>query len=150
MGYEEENLILAQNGQVIELSASGFQVRDGINAGRVLIDGKGVGDVGRSVLKERRVLSEEGLVVVNMAFDEETGIVVYGPDIVSRGFVFETETGYLLQDAQCVVLEIVEDVTPDVANRVDKIRSRIQTALRQYFFFTIGRRPVILPFMVEV
>ncbi|MBC2710142.1 MAG: ribonuclease J [Desulfosarcina sp.] len=150
VGIPEDHLILAQNGQVIELEKNSFQIRDGISAGRVLIDGKGIGDVGRSVLKERRVLSEEGLVVVNMAFDEETGIVVYGPDIVSRGFVFETETGYLLQDAQCVVLEIVEDITPDVPNRVDRIRSRIQTALRQYFFFTIGRRPVILPFLVEI
>ena len=150
VGIPEDHLILAQNGQIVELNENGFQMRDSICAGRVLIDGKGVGDVGRSVLKERRLLSEEGLVVVNMAFDEETGIVVYGPDIVSRGFVFETETGYLLQDAQCVVLEIVEDVTPDVPNRVDRIRSRIQTALRQYFFYTIGRRPVILPFLVEV
>jgi len=150
VGIPEDRQILAQNGQIIELDENGFQIRNSISAGRILIDGKGIGDVGRSVLKERRVLSEEGLVVVNMAFDEETGIVVYGPDIVSRGFVFETETGYLLQDAQCVVLEIVEDVTPDVPNRVDRIRQRIQTALRQYFFFTIGRRPVILPFLVEV
>ncbi len=150
MGIPDERLILAQNGQVIELNENGFQIRDSICAGRVLIDGKGVGDVGRSVLKERRVLSEEGLVVVNMAFDEETGIVVYGPEIVSRGFVFETETGYLLQDAQCVILEIVEDITPDVPARVDKIRARLQTALRQYFFYTIGRRPVILPFLVEL
>ncbi|WP_372681731.1 ribonuclease J [Desulfosarcina sp.] len=150
MGIPDDRLILAQNGQIIELDEKGFRIRDSICSGRVLIDGKGIGDVGRSVLKERRVLSEEGLVVVNMAFDEETGIVVYGPDIVSRGFVFETETGYLLQDAQCVILEIVEDVTPDVPNRVARIRSRIQTALRQYFFYTIGRRPVILPFLVEV
>ncbi|MFO7715232.1 ribonuclease J [Desulfosarcina sp.] len=150
VGIPDDNLILAQNGQMIELDEKGFRIRDGICSGRVLIDGKGIGDVGRSVLKERRLLSEEGLVVVNMAFDEETGIVVYGPDIVSRGFVFETETGYLLQDAQCVVLEIVEDVPPHVPNRVDRIRKRIQTALRQYFFYTIGRRPVILPFLVEV
>ncbi len=150
VGIPDDHLILAQNGNVVELEEDRFRIRDRISAGRVLIDGKGVGDVGRRVLKERRVLSEEGLVVVNMAFDEETGIVVYGPDIVSRGFVFETETGYLLQDAQCVVLEIVEDVTPDVSNRVDCIRRRIQTALRQYFFYTIGRRPVILPFLVEV
>ncbi|MCB2149163.1 MAG: ribonuclease J [Deltaproteobacteria bacterium] len=150
VGIPDENLILAQNGQIIELDEKGFRIRDSICSGRVLIDGKGIGDVGRSVLKERRLLSEEGLVVVNMAFDEETGIVVYGPDIVSRGFVFETETGYLLQDAQCVVLEIVEDVAPDVPNRVNRIRSRIQTALRQYFFYTIGRRPVILPFLVEI
>ncbi|BBO78706.1 ribonuclease J [Desulfosarcina widdelii] len=150
VGIPEEHQILAQDGQIIELDDNGFQIRDSICAGRVLIDGKGVGDVGRSVLKERRLLSEEGLVVVNMAFDEETGIVVYGPDIVSRGFVFETETGYLLQDAQCVVLEIVEDITPDVPNRVERMRQRIQSALRQYFFFTIGRRPVILPFLVEI
>ncbi len=149
-GIPDDHLILAQNGQVIELEPDSFRICNGVKAGRVLIDGKGVGDVGRRVLKERRILSEEGMVVVNMAFDEETGIVVYGPDIVSRGFVFETETGYLLQDAQCVVLEIVEDVTPDVPNRVDRIRRRIQTALRQYFFFTIGRRPVILPFIVEI
>jgi ribonuclease J len=150
VGISEDHRILAQDGQIIELDENGFQIRDSICAGRVLIDGKGVGDVGRSVLKERRLLSEEGLVVVNMAFDEETGIVVYGPDIVSRGFVFETETGYLLQDAQCVVLEIVEDITPDVPDRVERMRQRIQSALRQYFFFTIGRRPVILPFLVEV
>ena len=150
MGISKDNLILAQNGQVIEMNENGFKIRDSICAGRVLIDGKGIGDVGRSVLKERRVLSEEGLVVVNMAFDEETGIVVYGPEIVSRGFVFETETGYLLQDAQCVILEIVEEITPDVPGRVDKIRARLQTALRQYFFYTIGRRPVILPFLVEI
>jgi ribonuclease J len=90
------------------------------------------------------------MVAVTMAFDEETGVVVYGPEIVSRGFVFETESGHLLEDAQCVVLEIVEEITPEVANRVDKIRSKMKTALRQYFFFTIGRRPVILPFIMEV
>jgi ribonuclease J len=121
-----------------------------VATGRVLIDGKGVGDVGRSVLRERRILSEEGMVAVTMAFDEETGIVVYGPEIVSRGFVFETETGHLLEDAICVVLEIVEEVAPEVPNRVDKIRAKCQSALRQYFFFTIGRRPVILPFIVEI
>jgi ribonuclease J len=118
--------------------------------GRVLIDGKGVGDVGRAVLKERRVLSEEGVVAVTMALDEATGIIVYGPEIVSRGVVFETETGHLLQDAHCVVLEMVEELPPEIPGRVERLRARIQTALRQYFFYTIGRRPVILPFIMEV
>ena len=145
-----KNVILAQNGQVIEFGKNGLQVNKKITTGRILIDGKGIGDVGRSVLKERRLLGADGLVVITMAFDEETGIVVYGPELVSKGFVFVTETGHLLDDAQCVVLEIVEDVTPETPNRVDKIRSKIQTALRQYFFFTIGRRPVILPFIIEV
>jgi ribonuclease J len=150
VGIPAENILLAENGQIIEFDKSGGRINGRVSTGRVLIDGKGVGDVGRSVLKERRALSEEGLVAVTMAFDEETGVVVYGPEIVSRGFVFQTESGYLLQDAQCVVLEIVEEIAPEIPNRVDKIRSKIKTALRQYFFFTIGRRPVILPFIVEV
>ena len=118
--------------------------------GRVLVDGKGIGDVGRSVLKERHDLSKDGFVVVNMAFDEGTGIVVYGPEIVSRGFVFETETGHLLEDAKCVILEIIEEVDPDVPDRINKIRSKIKMALRKFFTFTIKRRPVILPFIMEV
>jgi ribonuclease J len=90
------------------------------------------------------------MVVVNMAFDEDTGVIIYGPDVVSKGFVFETETGHLLDDAQCVILEIVEDVPPETPNRAEVIRTRVQTALKQYFFFTIGRRPVIMPFILEV
>jgi ribonuclease J len=85
-----------------------------------------------------------------MVFDEETGIVVYGPEIVSHGFVFETETGHLLEDAKCIILEIVDEVGPVVPGRVNKIRSKIQTALRKFFSFTIRRRPVILLFILEV
>jgi len=150
VGIAEDKILLAENGQIIEFDEAGGRLNGSATTGRILIDGKGVGDVGRSVLKERRILSEEGLVAVTLAFDEETGIIMYGPEIVSRGFVFKTETGHLLEDAQCVILEIVDEITPEVPDRVDKIRSKIQTALRQYFFFTIGRRPVILPFIMEV
>ena len=150
VGISKENVLLAENGQVIEFDENRGRVGDSVMTGRVLIDGKGVGDVGRSVLKERRDLSEDGIVVVNMAFDEETGIVVYGPEMVSRGFVFETETGHLLEDAKCIILEVIEEVGPDVPGRVDKIRSKIQVALRKHFSFTIRRRPIILPLILEV
>jgi ribonuclease J len=150
IGIPGENILLAENGDIIEFDKRGARVRESLTTGRILIDGKGVGDVGHSVLKERRALSEEGLVVVNLAFDEETGIVVYGPEIASRGFVFGAETGHLLEDAQCVILEIVEEIDPEVADRISIIRSKIQSALRQYFYFTIGRRPVIMPFILEV
>jgi len=150
VGISHENVILAENGQIIKFDEKGGRIEERVTTGRVLVDGKGIGDVGRSVLKERRLLSEHGLVIVNMAFDEETGIVVYGPEIVSKGFVFETETGHLVEDAQCVILEIVEEIGPDVPGRVDKIRKKIQSDLKNYFFFTIGRRPVILPFIIEV
>ncbi len=150
MGITESNVLLAQNGQVIEFEPKSARINGKVSTGRLMVDGKGIGDVGLSVLKERRMLSEEGLVVLNMAFDEETGVIVYGPEIVSKGFVFQTETGHLLEDAHCVVLEIVEDVPPETPKRTEIIRSRVQSALRQYFFFTIGRRPVILPFIIEV
>lgn len=149
-GIPKERILLAENGQMIGFDQEGGRILGDVFTGRVLIDGKGIGDVGRSVLKQRRILSEEGLVVVNMAFDEETGIIVYGPEIVSRGFVFETETGHLLEDAKCVILEIVDEVSPENPNRLATIRSMVQMALRQYFNFTIKRRPVILPFILEI
>ncbi|MBW2574717.1 MAG: ribonuclease J [Deltaproteobacteria bacterium] len=150
VGIPKENILVTENGQVIEFTENSARVGESVLTGRVFIDGKGIGDVGRSVLKERRKLSEDGLVVVNMVFDEEAGIVIYGPEIVSRGFVFETETGHLLEDAKCVILEIVEEVGPEVPDRINKIRSKMQKELRKYFSFTIRRRPVILPFILEI
>lgn len=150
IGIPPERVLLAENGQVIEFDRTGGRIRERVPTGRVLVDGKGIGDVGRSVLKERRSLSEHGLVVVIMALDEDTGTIVYGPEIFSRGFVFETETGHLLEDAVCVVLEVVEDIAPDVPERIEKIRHRLQSVLKQYFFFTIARRPVIVPLIIEV
>jgi ribonuclease J len=150
VGLPAEKIQVVENGQIICVDEKGVRTYGDVEIGRVLVDGKGVGDVGRSVLKERQVLSEEGLVVVNMAFDEETGIIIYGPKLASRGFVFETETGHLLEDAKCVILEIVDEIGPDTTHRVEKIRAKVQSALRKYFSFTIKRRPVILPFILEV
>jgi len=150
VGIPKSKVLLAENGKVIEFDENGGRIEESITTGRVLVDGKGIGDVGKSILKERRALSEDGFVAVTLAFDEETGIVVYGPEIVSRGFVFETETGHLLEDAICVVLEIVEDIGPEIPDRIEKVRSRLQMDLRRYFNFAIKRRPVILPFIMEV
>ena len=150
VGIPPERILLAENGQVIEFDEAGGRIQGSVTTGRILVDGKGVGDVGKSVLKERHVLSQDGLVVVNMAFDRETGIVIYGPEIVSRGFVFESETGHLLEDAKQVILEIVGKTDADVPDRIEKIRAAMQTVLKKYFYFAIRRRPVILPFILEV
>ncbi|MBL0732122.1 MAG: ribonuclease J [Desulfosarcina sp.] len=150
VGIKKENVLLAENGHIIEFDENGVRLGKKVLTGRVLIDGKGVGDVGKSVLKERRSLSTEGFVAVTMAFDEETGFIIYGPDISSRGFVFETETGHLLRDAECVILEIVEEIGHDEPDRIKLIRRDIQKKLKKYFYFAIKRRPVILPFIIEV
>jgi len=150
LGILKTNVLLAENGKVICFDQTGGKISGSVNTGRVLIDGKGIGDVGRSVLKERRHLSEDGLVIVNMIIDEETGIVLYGPELISKGFVFGAETGYLVDDAQCVILEIVEEIEAGSKSRVEQIRARLKKALKQYFFFTIRRRPVIVPIIIEI
>jgi ribonuclease J len=150
VGIPEENVLLAENGQVIHFDHNGARKSERVTTGRIFIDGKGIGDVGRSVLKERQHLSEDGLVVVNVAFDEETGIVIYGPELVSQGFVFETQTGHLLEDAKCVILEIIEEIGFERPDRINAIRSKVKSSLRQYFYYTIKRRPVILPFILEI
>jgi ribonuclease J len=150
IGISKERILLAENGQIIEFDKNHGRIHDNVLTGRILIDGKGVGDVGRSVLKERRVLSEDGLVAVTLILDEASGYVVYGPEIQSRGFVFETETGHLLEDAKCVILEVVEEVDLEAPDRVNKIQTKIQSDLKKYFYFAIKRRPVILPIILEV
>ncbi|MDD2604051.1 MAG: ribonuclease J [Desulfobacteraceae bacterium] len=149
-GVPSEGVLLAENGQCIVFDENGGRLGETVTTGRVLVDGKGIGDVGRSVLKERRLLSEDGLVVVTMAIDQETGIIVFGPDIVSRGFVFETTTGHILDDAVCVVLEVVEETDPAAPDRTERLRTGVQQALRKYFEYTIRRKPVILPFIMDI
>jgi ribonuclease J len=151
VGIDRNRVLLAENGQVIEFDSSGGRIAGTVDTSRILVDGKGIGDVGRSVLKERRMLSEDGLVVVTLALDEETGFIVYGPEIASKGFVFEHETGHIIEDAKCVILEIIEEIAlMEPADRIDVLKRRLLRELREYFTFTIKRKPVILPFILEV
>ncbi len=151
LGLERDHVIVAEDGHVIAFDReNGGRIDGKVQTGRILVDGKGIGDVGRSVLKERRELSEDGLVVVIMIIDEETGVVLYGPELVSKGFVFDSATGYLVDDAQCVILEIVEEYEAGLESRVELIRKKLQRALKQYFSFAIKRRPLIVPIIIEV
>jgi len=150
-GILKENIILAEDGQIIAFDEQeGGRLQGSVVSGRVLIDGKGAGDIGMSVLKERRDLSKDGFVAVTLAMDSETGYIVYGPEISSRGFVFGAESGYLLEEAECVILEEIEDIDFATSDRIDQIRSKIKKALKKFFFYSIKRRPVILPFIIEV
>jgi ribonuclease J len=150
MGIPREHVLVAENGQVIVFDHTGGRIHGQVPTGRIMVDGKGIGDVGRSVLKERRELSEGGLVVVTMIIDEETGVVLYGPELISKGFVFDSATGHLVDDAQCVILEIVEEIEAGMDSRVELIRARLKKALKQYFSYTINRKPLIVPVIIEV
>lgn len=150
LGIPSSNVIVAEDGYTVAFDKDGGRIENKVHTGRILVDGKGIGDVGRSVLKERRELSEGGLVVVTMIIDEETGVVLYGPELISKGFVFDSATGYLVDDAQCVILEIMEEMDTGIEDRVDILRKKLQRGLKQYFAFAINRRPLIVPVIIEV
>ncbi len=150
LGVEKDKAIVAEDGKIIAFDENGGRIEGRVHTGKVLVDGKGIGDVGRSVLKERRELSEHGLVIVTMIIDEETGVILYGPELTSKGFVFNAATGYLVDDAQCVILEVVEDMAASLENSVEELRTRITRALKRYFSFTIKRKPMIMPVIIKV
>ena len=150
LGVVKDKAIVAEDGKIIAFDENGGRIEGRVHTGKVLVDGKGIGDIGRSVLKERRELSEHGLVIVTMIIDEETGVILYGPELTSKGFVFNAATGYLVDDAQCVILEVVEDMAASLENSVEELRTRITRALKRYFSFTIKRKPMIIPVIIKV
>ncbi|NVM57992.1 MAG: ribonuclease J [Desulfobacterales bacterium] len=150
VGISREHILLAENGQVVVFDNAGGRIEGHAPAGRVLVDGKGVGDVERSILRERQYLSEDGLVITVLLLDSKTRQVVHGPDIESHGFLFEDYKSDILENAKYVVLEALEQHDVDEPNRIASIRAGIKKALRQYFYLVIQRKPVIFPVILEV
>jgi len=152
LGVPKEKSFVVEDGGIIVFDENGGKISGRVNVGKILVDGKGIGDVGRSVLKERHQLSEHGLVIVSMVLDEETGDIISGPDLVSKGFVFNAATGYLVDDAQCVILEVVEELRQGLLGGMDMeiLRNRLTKALKEYFNFAIKRKPMILPVIIQV
>jgi ribonuclease J len=126
------------------------EVAQNIPAGRVFVDGKGVGDVDKPVLRDRRHLSEDGMVLAVVVVDRKTGELLAPPDIISRGFIQEKERDNLLEYAKCVVLEVLEEVEIGPAVNWSEVSERIKRELRRFFNTVVERRPVILPVVVPM
>ena len=124
-----------------------IRLEDPISVESVMVDGKGVGDVGHLVLKERRILGGEGLVAVVLVVAEETGEILHGPEMISRGFVFEQQYSHLLEDAKCLVLDQVESTPP---NDIPRLSERIRTSLRRFFRDILGRDPIVVPIVTQI
>jgi ribonuclease J len=150
VGTPEERCILAVNGDVILFAGDEACIVDQVNTGRVFVDGKGVGDVGNVVLKDRKHLSEDGMVVVIIGINQTSGEIIYGPDIVSRGFVFEDDSQEYLDEAKKVVLDTLALVTPEVMTDWNEVKLEVRRVLRRLFNKTLERRPVILPLVLEM
>ncbi|MBC7961936.1 MAG: ribonuclease J [Steroidobacteraceae bacterium] len=150
VGIPEERCILATNGEVVSFYADTAAIVEKIESGRVFVDGKGVGDVGRIVLKDRKHLSEDGMIVVIIGMNQTTGEVIYGPDIVSRGFVFEDESQEYLEDARQAVIYALSELNVEMRCNGEEVKTAVHQTLRRFCKKTIERRPVILPVIMEM
>lgn len=139
-GVMPENIICIEDGQPLIIDKNSFEFGTPVVVDYTLVDGKGVGDVGASVLKERRILGEEGIVIVSLLFDQKNNKFATNPDIISLGFVYEQQFSYILKDAKELVVSLLADKTAP-----DNIREEIRICLRRFFRHSIGRDPIIMP-----
>jgi ribonuclease J len=150
VGIPKERCIVMTNGDVVAFCEGEACIIDKVDHGRVFVDGKGIGDVGEIVLKDRKHLSEDGMVVVIIGIDQSTGKVIYGPDIVSRGFVFEDESREYLEQAKNVVTECLAGLNIEVLGEWTEVRQEVRAVMKRFFKKSIERRPVILPVILEM
>ncbi len=149
MGVDEENVLLAEDGDVVELHERGLDFAGEVPAGYLYVDGI-VGDVGHGVLRDRRALSEEGVVVVTVIVEARSGQVVGGPEIVTRGWVYEQEAAGLLDDARQAILDSLAEGAGEDSADPESVKRRTRAALGRFVQKTTRRRPMIVPVVMEV
>ncbi len=150
VGILPENIFVAENGQVLEFSRRSGRMTGRVTAGRVLVDGLGVGDVGNIVLKDRKQLSQDGILIVVLTIDHATGEVVAGPDIVSRGFVYVRESEQLLEEAKTRVKSALDKCSGKGVSEWSSIKAQVRDALGKFLYEKTRRRPMVLPIIMEI
>ena len=145
-----ENSFLMENGDVLALSANEAHVAGRIPSGDVYIDGNGIGDIGNIVLRDRRILSEEGLVIVVVSVDMAKNKIVSGPDIISRGFVYMRESGMMINEAQKMLNYHLNSTIQEKDTQWNDLKNEITDVLGPYLYEKTKRRPMILPIIMEV
>lgn len=150
LGMPKENIIIAENGSVVDLTAKSISITGKVPAGQVLIDGLGVGDVGNVVLRDRRQLSQDGILIVVVSIDHHDYTVVSGPDIVSRGFVYVKESEDLMDEAKLRVMKTLDKCHDNNITEWSAIKSAVRDNLGRYLYEKTQRRPMIMPIIMEV
>lgn len=150
LGMNRENILVGENGSVFEFTRDSAKLTGKINAGVIMVDGLGVGDVGNIVLRDRRQLSQDGIMIVVVPLNRMSGRIASSPDIVSRGFVYVRESERLMDDARARVLQTLRRCKEDQISDWMTIKTSIRDSLTQFLFEQTRRRPMILPIIVEV
>ena len=150
MGIPKENIHIADNGRVAEISKKALRCTSTVPAGRVFVDGYGVGDVGSVVLRDRKHLAQDGLVIVAVCIDRESGMIVSGPDVVTRGFVYVKESEELINAAREVAVEAIEAQTDGGYFDWNSIKASLRDEISHLMYERTKRSPMILPVIMEV
>ncbi|EXG85190.1 hypothetical protein K413DRAFT_1969 [Clostridium sp. ASBs410] len=150
MGTPKENVIIMSSGDVVELGQESWKIVDHVQAGGILVDGLGVGDVGNIVLRDRQNLAQNGIIVVVLTLEKYSNQLLAGPDIVSRGFVYVRESEDLMDEARNIVNDAVADCLDRHVNDWGKIKNVIRDSLSDFLWKRMKRNPMILPIIMEV
>ena len=150
MGIPKENVILMRSGDVIEIGDEGYRIADHVQAGGILVDGLGIGDVGNIVLRDRQNLAQNGIIIVVLTLEKYSNQLLAGPDIVSRGFVYVRESEDLMEEAQRIVDEAVQGCLEKHVSDWGKIKNIIRDSLSDFLWKKMKRNPMILPIIMEV
>ena len=150
MGIPKENVVIMSSGDVVEIGQDSCETVGRVQAGSILVDGLGVGDVGNIVLRDRQNLAQNGIIIIVLTLEKYSGQLLAGPDIVSRGFVYVRESEDLMEEARNVVVEAVDDCLNHHINDWGKIKNIIRDSLSDYLWKKMKRNPMILPIIMEV
>jgi len=150
LGMPKENIFILSNGDVLEFTKNTCKITGTVPSGQILVDGLGVGDVGNIVLRDRKHLSQDGLLVVVITLDRESNKVIAGPDIISRGFVYVRESENLMDEARNVVKNSLTECEDKQITEWAQMKSIIKDTLKEFLWQKTKRSPMILPIIVEV
>ena len=150
MGIPAENIFLGENGRVLELDGDTAAFAGSVPAGRVMVDGSGIGDVGTAVLRDRKLLSEDGLIAVVATVDRHEGLIMAGPEIISRGFVYVKEAEGLIDEARTLASRTLEGMLDRGVFDFNEMKNGIKDELSRLLFKKTGRRPMILPIILDL
>ena len=150
VGIDSKNIIISENGKVIEVTNKEIKQNGAVQSGRVLVDGYGVGDVGSIVLRDRKHLAEDGVIVISLTIDGATKDVLAGPEIISRGFVYVKESEELMEAIKDVVYDCIDDVSRKGYTDWVSMKARVRDDLSRYLYDKTRRSPMILPIIMEI
>ncbi len=150
MGIKSNNIFIADNGRQLELTKRKMTVLENVPAGKVFVDGYGVGDVGNAVIRERKRLAEDGLMIINVVIEKDTGMIVSGPDVVSRGFVYVRDSEQLITEVKLVAQIVVDECIHDGNIEWGTIRNRIRDDISRLLYDRTKRSPMVLPLISAV